>query len=84
MDQAQKLRELMVHQADPPPPRARVLAVTSGKGGVGKSNISVSLGIAAASHGRDVVLLDGDLGLANIDVILDVQAAYNLSHVISG
>ncbi len=84
MDQAQKLRDLVLAAAEPPEHTARVLAVTSGKGGVGKTNMSVSLALAAAAEGRDVVILDGDLGLANVDVIFDIQPNYNLSHVISG
>ena len=86
MDQAQNLRELVqaVGDGSIAPPRARVLAVTSGKGGVGKTNMSVSLALAAAREGRDVIVLDGDLGLANVDVIFDVQANYNLTHVIAG
>jgi flagellar biosynthesis protein FlhG len=63
--------------------RATVIAVTSGKGGVGKSNISVNLAIQLAAAGRDVVLLDADLGLANADVLCNVDLPYNLSHVIA-
>lgn len=84
MDQAQKLRDLVLAASETPVKTARVLAVTSGKGGVGKTNISVSLALAAAAEGRNVVILDGDLGLANVDVIFDIQPSYNLSHVISG
>lgn len=65
-------------------PRARVIAVTSGKGGVGKTNLSVALGLAAVELGRRVVLVDADLGLANIDVLLDIQSRFNLSHLLSG
>ena len=63
---------------------ARVLAVTSGKGGVGKTNLSVNLGLALAEAGRRVVLVDLDLGLANADILFDLNARYNLSDVISG
>ncbi len=84
MDQASKLRQLIRQDSDRPAHRARVLAVTSGKGGVGKSNISVSLSLAAASMGRDVVLIDCDLGLANVDVLLDLQVKHNLSHLLTG
>ncbi|MFQ5654737.1 MAG: P-loop NTPase, partial [Planctomycetota bacterium] len=84
MDQAQKLREMVYGGAPEAKERARVLAVTSGKGGVGKTNLSVALALEASGIGRDVVLVDGDLGLANVDVILDIQARYNLSHLLSG
>ena len=63
---------------------ARVLAVTSGKGGVGKTNLSVNLGLALAETGRRVVVVDLDLGLANADILFDLTARYNLSDVISG
>ena len=62
----------------------RVLAVTSGKGGVGKTSISVNLAVAMAMAGKKVMLLDGDLGLANIDVMLGLQPSRNLAHVLEG
>ena len=62
----------------------RVIAVTSGKGGVGKTNVSVNLGIALSSIGKDVMLMDADLGLANVDVMLGLHPKYNLSHVLKG
>jgi flagellar biosynthesis protein FlhG len=67
-------------QANP----VRVLAVSSGKGGVGKTNVAVNLGVALSAIGRRVVLLDADLGLANVDVLLGLQSKFNLSHVLSG
>lgn len=66
------------------PKPVRVIAVTSGKGGVGKTNISVNLAVALASSGNKVMLLDADLGLANVDVLLGLRADYTLQHVISG
>jgi flagellar biosynthesis protein FlhG len=63
--------------------RAMVIAVTSGKGGVGKSNIAVNLAIKLASASKRVVLLDADLGLANADVLCNIDLPSNLSHVIS-
>ncbi len=62
----------------------RVIAITGGKGGVGKTNVSVNLGVALANQGQKVMLLDADLGLANLDVLLGLQPAYNLAHVIKG
>ncbi len=62
----------------------KVIAVTSGKGGVGKTNVSANLGVALSTGGSRVMLLDADLGLANVDVLLGLHASSNLSHVISG
>lgn len=66
------------------PRPVRVIAVASGKGGVGKTNVSVNLGVAFAAMGRRAMLLDADLGLANVDVLLGLHARYNLSHLLSG
>jgi len=62
----------------------QVIAVSSGKGGVGKTNVSVNLSLALVAAGKQVLLLDADLGLANVDLLLGLRAEYNLSHVISG
>jgi len=62
----------------------RVITVASGKGGVGKTNFTLNLGIALAEYGQRVLILDADLGLANIDVILGISPKYNLLHVITG
>lgn len=62
----------------------RVIAVTSGKGGVGKTNLSVNLGLALAEQGKRVALLDADMGLANVDVLLGMYPKFNLSHVLRG
>lgn len=62
----------------------RVIAVTSGKGGVGKTNVAVNLGICLSALGRRVAILDADMGLANIDVLLGLQPKFNLSHVLKG
>lgn len=62
----------------------RVLAVTSGKGGVGKTNVSVNLGVALSKLGRRVLLMDADMGLANVDIMLGLSPKYNLSHVLDG
>lgn len=62
----------------------KVIAVTGGKGGVGKTNISVNLSIALAELRRRVVLLDADLGLANVDVLLGLQSKYTIADVLDG
>lgn len=64
--------------------RVNVIAVTGGKGGVGKSTLSLNLGAACASLGREVLLLDGDLGLANLDVMLGLVPRYTLADVVDG
>lgn len=63
--------------------KTRVIAVTSGKGGVGKSNISVNLAIAFAQTGKNVVLIDGDLGMANVNVLLGITPKANLLDVLN-
>ncbi len=62
----------------------RVIAVTGGKGGIGKTNVSVNLSLALAKLNRRVVLLDADLGLANVDVLLGLEARKNLADVLNG
>ncbi|MCW9024344.1 MAG: MinD/ParA family protein [Gammaproteobacteria bacterium] len=66
------------------PHPVRVITVTSGKGGVGKTNVSVNLGMALSNAGKHVTIMDADLGLGNIDVLLGLHPKYNLSNVISG
>ncbi len=78
LDQAAGLRRM----ANPQP--VRVIAVASGKGGVGKTNVSVNLAVALAGGGKDVMLLDADLAMANVDVLLGLQPNGNLAHVIDG
>lgn len=77
-DQAAGIRQM--NQARP----VRVLAVASGKGGVGKTNVAVNLGVCLRGLGRRVAILDADMGLANVDVMLGLQPKFNLSHVLSG
>ena len=62
----------------------RVIAITSGKGGVGKTNIVANLGYAFSELGKKVLILDADIGLGNLDVLLGMAPKYNLSHVILG
>src|SRR5919112_3976751 len=78
IDQATALRSLVQERR-----RASVIAITSGKGGVGKSNVAVNLAIKLSAAGKRVVLLDADLGLANADVLCGVILPCNLSHVIA-
>lgn len=62
----------------------RVIAVTSGKGGVGKTTVSINMALALAEKGKRVMLMDADLGLANIDVMLGLRSKLNMSHVLNG
>ena len=62
----------------------KVLAVCSGKGGVGKTNVAANIAIALGKRGRNTCLLDADLSLANVDVLLGLQPHFNLSHVVEG
>jgi len=75
-----RLQAMMADRAH----RAEVLAITSGKGGVGKTNIAANLAICLAAAAKKVVLMDADLGLGNLDVIMNVSGRYSLSHVVSG
>lgn len=62
----------------------QVIAVTGGKGGVGKTNVSVNLSMALAAMGRRVVLMDADLGLANVDVLLGIRPKQNIADLLAG
>lgn len=90
MDQASSLRRMIressmerkngkLKQGGP-----RVFSVTSGKGGVGKTNITGNLALAFSAMGKKVLILDADLGLANIDIIFGIHPEYNIGHVITG
>ena len=64
--------------------KMRVIAITSGKGGVGKTNIVANLGYALCKQGKRVIILDADLGLGNLDILLGIVPKCNMSHVIRG
>ena len=82
MDQAANLRNIVKGFQDEPTSIARVITVTSGKGGVGKSNLSVNLAIQLSRLGKRVVVLDADFGLANVEVMLGIRPKYNLADMI--
>lgn len=88
MDQAQNLRKyinlshLNAKESNPKINDAKIITISSGKGGVGKTNFSVNLAIALAKLGKRVSLIDADLGLANVDVLMDLVPKYNLNHVL--
>lgn len=79
MDQAENLRNIIKKQNQRDVGNARVIAVTSGKGGVGKSSVSINLAVQFARMGKKVIILDADFGLANIEVMFGVIPKYNLS-----
>lgn len=76
-DQASGLRKLKQNQV-------KVIAITGGKGGVGKTNVTLNMAVSLAQRGKRVLVLDADLGLANVDVLLGIRVTKNLSHVLSG
>tara|TARA_R110000850_G_scaffold181438_2_gene306770 strand:+ start:23 stop:865 length:843 start_codon:yes stop_codon:yes gene_type:complete len=78
IDQASGLRKMQ------DPQHIKVIAVSGGKGGVGKTNVSLNTAISLAKLGKRVLVLDADLGLANVDVMLGLRVQRNLSHVLSG
>ena len=87
-DQASALRQIVDNikkqRTRQPGEGARVICVTSGKGGVGKTSIAVNIAISLAKKGLRVLLVDADFGLSNVDVMMGVTPPYDLSHVIRG
>lgn len=78
MDQAEQLRRIIKGSAPPKRPLARIITVTSGKGGVGKSNTAINLAIQFRRMGQKVVILDADFGLANIEIMFGAVPKHNL------
>ena len=92
-DQAEQLRQMVGRlnasasadaAAVSPATGSRVIAVTSGKGGVGKTNLSVNLALSMAAKGKKVLLFDADMGLANVDVLMGMVPQYTLLNVLNG
>lgn len=82
MDQAEQLRNIIKAQNAPKRPLARVITVTSGKGGVGKSNTAINLAIQFRKMGQRVIILDADFGLANIEIMFGAVPKFNLCDLI--
>ena len=82
MDQAEHLRNIIKANTAPQRPLARVITVTSGKGGVGKSNTAINLAIWMRKMGQRVIILDADFGLANIEIMFGTVPKHNLCDLI--
>lgn len=82
MDQAEQLRNIIKANVQPHRPLARVITVTSGKGGVGKSNVAINLAIQFRKMGQKVIILDADFGLANIEIMFGAVPKHNLCDLI--
>ena len=89
LDQAETLRTLNSHNpadivTSDEERVTRVYSITSGKGGVGKTAVVANIAVSLAKLGKNVLILDADLGLANIDVVFGIAPSYNLNHFFSG
>lgn len=82
-NQADGLREVMKEQRRGTRP-LRIIGVTSGKGGVGKTNIAANLAVIAAKQGQRVLIIDGDLGLANVEILYGIRPKHHLGHLLLG
>jgi flagellar biosynthesis protein FlhG len=85
-EKANKARESRIEDAESTliPQPVRVIAVTSGKGGVGKTNVTANLAVTLSRRGKKVLIMDADLGLANIDVLLGLKSQYTIEHILTG
>ena len=82
-NQADGLREVMKEQRRSKRP-LRIIGVTSGKGGVGKTNVAANLAVIAAKQGQRVLIIDGDMGLANVEIIYGLRPRHHLGHLLEG
>jgi len=79
-DKAAHLRQMVTESGR----RPGILAVASGKGGVGKSNIATNLSVSLAAAGHKVLLVDADISLGNVDLLMNINPRYNISHILAG
>lgn len=82
VDQAQSLRELILSREQTRSSSTRIITVTSGKGGVGKSNFTLNFALSLQKQGHQVLIFDADIGLANIDVLMGMTPEYSLYHLL--
>ena len=84
MDQAKNLKKLVKEKSPQKPKTTKFIAITSGKGGVGKSTISANLAFVLSQMGYKVGIFDADIGLANLDVMFGVRSDKNILHLLKG